>query len=146
MKRFARHVITGVCSHQTASALSVRRTTMTRKPSAGISRRCLRSSELEKLSDMRKAGTVVHCHSARFSYASYLNITPPEMVRVYGNDRISVSPSSMVTNAEYTSSPLPGRSSGASGYSDRAYLSPSISQSLFIHKRYCRSHECHRQS
>ena len=35
----------------------------------------------------------------------YLNITPPEIVSVYGNGSISVSPSSMVMNTEYTSSP-----------------------------------------
>ncbi len=31
----------------------------------------------------------------------YLNITPPEMVSVYGKGRMSVSPSSIVTNTEW---------------------------------------------
>ena len=53
-----------------------------------------------------KTGTVVHCHSVRFLHAPYLNITPPEMVSVYGNGKVSVSPSSMVTNTEYVSSPF----------------------------------------
>ena len=35
----------------------------------------------------------------------YLNITPAEIVSVYGKGIMSVSPSSIVTNTEYTSSP-----------------------------------------
>ena len=44
-------------------------------------------------------GTVVIRHSALLLYA-YLNLAPPEMVSVYGKGRMSVSPSSILTNTE----------------------------------------------